>query len=464
MNKKELLRAIPKVDELLTDEYISEELKNTSRKIVVECIRKALEEIRTEIVNGNISNYTNSEIIEKIKFNINTVKSSKLRKLINATGVVIHTNLGRSILCKQALDNVIEVAKNYNNLEYNLENGERGSRYDHIEGLIKEITGAEGAMVVNNNAAAVMLALNTICSGKDAIVSRGQLVEIGGSFRIPEVMKLSGANLVEVGTTNRTHLYDYENVIGENTGAILKVHTSNFKITGFTQEITLEELVELGTRCSIPVVEDIGSGVFINLSKYGMSYEPTVQESIKKGIDIVTFSGDKLLGGPQAGIIAGKKSYIEKMKKNQLTRALRVDKMTLAALEGTLKCYLDEAKAIKDIPTLNMILSNETELKKKAIKLKNKLQKNIKDFEFRVAKDYSMVGGGSMPGEIIESYVVKVKSLKYTSNEIEIKLRKNSICPIISRVSNNEIILDVRTIPENDYEIIKKVFLLIDQI
>lgn len=464
MNKNELLRAIPKVDELLTNEYIKKELKDNSRKIVVECIRDTLEEVRTAIIEGTLTDYTNASIIEIIKVKVNASKQSKLRKLINATGVVIHTNLGRSILCNQALNNVIEVAKNYNNLEYNIEKGERGSRYEHIEELIKEITGAEAAMAVNNNAAAVMLALNTVCDGKEAIVSRGQLVEIGGSFRIPEVMKLSGASLVEVGTTNRTHLSDYENAIGENTGAILKVHTSNFKITGFTQEVPLEELAELGTKYNVPVIEDIGSGVFINLSKYGLSYEPTVQESIKKGADIVTFSGDKLLGGPQAGIIAGKKAFIDKMKKNQLTRALRIDKMTLAALEGTLKCYLDEEKAIKEIPTLNMLLSDKVDLKKKAFKLRNKLQKNIQGFEFNVDKDFSMVGGGSMPGEIIESYVVKVKSLNYNSNDIELKLRQNNICTIISRVSNNEVILDVRTISENDFELIKEVFKLFDKV
>ena len=273
------------------------------------------------------------------------------------------------------MENVITVAGSYNNLEYDIESGKRGSRYSHIEEIIKKVTGAEAAMVVNNNAAAIMLVLDTLAKEKEVIVSRGELVEIGGSFRIPEVMKFSGARLVEIGTTNRTHLYDYENNITENTGVLLKVHTSNFKILGFTEGVSLEELVELGEKHEIPVVEDIGSGVLIDFTKYGFTYEPTVQESIKKGIDVVTFSGDKMLGGPQAGIIVGKKKYIDKMKKNQLTRALRVDKMTLAALEGTLKYYIDEKEAVDNIPSLNMILMPKEEVKKKCYTSKEKTSK-----------------------------------------------------------------------------------------
>ncbi len=288
---------------------------------------------------------------------------------------MIHTNLGRSLLAKEAIENVIKVSENYSNLEYDLKQGKRGSRYSHVEELIKKVTGAEAAMVVNNNAAAVMLALNTLCEEKEAIVSRGQLVEIGGSFRVPDVMKFSRAHLVEVGTTNRTHLYDYENNINENTGVLLKVHTSNFKIMGFTEEVSSEEMVQLGEKYKLPVMEDIGSGTLVDFSKYGFTYEPTVQSSLEKGVDVVTFSGDKMLGGPQAGIIVGKKKYIDKMKKNQLTRALRIDKMTLAALEGTLKYYIDEKEAIENIPTLNMILSSKEIHKKKSSKIKKKTSK-----------------------------------------------------------------------------------------
>jgi L-seryl-tRNA(Ser) seleniumtransferase len=312
-------------------------------------------------------------------------------------------------------------------------------------------------MVVNNNAAAVMLVLSTMAKDKEVIVSRGQLVEIGGSFRVPDVMNFSGAKLVEVGTTNRTHLYDYENNITENTGVLLKVHTSNFKIMGFTEEVSIEQLVELGRAKNIPVIEDIGSGVLIDFSKYGFIYEPTVQESIKKGIDIVTFSGDKMLGGPQAGIIAGKKEYIDKIKKNQLTRALRIDKMTLAALEGTLKYYLDEEAAVKNLPTLYMILSSKEEHKKRAQRLKNRLQKSVEGLDIKLDMDYSMVGGGSMPTEKISTYVLKIKSTTKSIKQMEKSLRSN-ITPIIVRIYNNEIIMDIRTIFDKDFDTIVEAF------
>lgn len=270
-------------------------------------------------------------------------------------------------------------------------------------------------------------------------------------------MKFSRAHLVEVGTTNRTHLYDYENNINENTGVLLKVHTSNFKIMGFTEEVSSEEMVQLGGKYKLPVMEDIGSGTLVDFSKYGFTYEPTVQSSLEKGVDVVTFSGDKMLGGPQAGIIVGKKKYIDKMKKNQLTRALRIDKMTLAALEGTLKCYIDEKEAIENIPTLNMILSSEDIHKKRAQRLKRRLQNNVKDFNFKVSEDLSMVGGGSMPGERIPTYVVKVNSDKITAEKIEEKLRLSKN-PIIVRVSKDEVILDVRTLFERDFNIIVEEF------
>ena len=454
---KELLRQLPKIDELLKEELVQNAIDNNPRLIVVDSLRESIEVFRTGILKGDI-NSLNKEVVLNYALNLIDNKGRpNLRKLINGTGTVIHTNLGRSLLGDKAIENVITVAGSYNNLEYDIENGKRGSRYSHIEEIIKKVTGAEAAMVVNNNAAAIMLVLDTLCKGKEAIVSRGQLVEIGGSFRVPEVMKFSGAKLVEVGTTNRTHLYDYENNINENTGVLLKIHTSNFKIYGFTEEVSIEELVTLGVEKKVPVVEDIGSGVLIDFSKYGFTYEPTVQESIKKGIDVVTFSGDKMLGGPQAGIIVGKKKYIDLMKKNQLTRALRIDKMTLAALEGTFKYYLDEMEAIKNIPSLNMILSSKEDVKKKAIKLKKKLQAKVKKFTFTVDCDYSMVGGGSMPTEKISTYVIKIKSDALSAQETEYRLRTNAI-PIICRIFNNEIILDLRTIFEKDFDIIVDAF------
>nr|WP_246517059.1 L-seryl-tRNA(Sec) selenium transferase [Clostridium aciditolerans] len=455
------MRNLPKIDELLKEEIVVNELSSTMRTIVVESLRETIDSYRDLILKDDIKEYSKEDILKSFLELLSDKKGSNFKKVINAAGVVIHTNLGRSLLAKKALENVINVADNFNNLEYDLKKGQRGSRYSHVEELIKKVTGAEAAVVVNNNAAAVMLALNTLCKDKEAIVSRGQLVEIGGSFRVPDVMTFSGAKLVEVGTTNRTHLYDYENNINENTGVLLKVHTSNFKILGFTEDVSVEELVEIGNKKDIPVIEDIGSGTLVDFSKYGFTYEPTVQESIRKGADVVTFSGDKMLGGPQAGIIIGKKKYIDKMKKNQLTRALRIDKMTLAALEGTLKYYLDESEAVKNIPTLHMILSSKEEHKKRAQRLKRKLQNKVNNFKFALEEDYSMVGGGSMPAERIETYVIKVKSDKFSPQELERKLRENET-PIIIRVSNNEVVLDLRTIFDKDFDTIVDAFDALD--
>lgn len=461
MEKNQLLRDLPKIDELLKEEVVNNEINFTARKVVVETLREVIDNYRELILKDSISEYSKEDILEGFLQLLEEKKGSKFKKVINAAGVVIHTNLGRSLLAKKALENVVNVSDNYNNLEYDLKKGQRGSRYSHVEEIIKKVTGAEAAMVVNNNAAAVMLVLNTLCKDKEAIVSRGQLVEIGGSFRVPDVMTFSGAKLIEVGTTNRTHLYDYENNINENTGVLLKIHTSNFKILGFTEDVSLEELVQLGVEKDIPVIEDIGSGTLIDFSKYGFTYEPTVQESIKKGADVVTFSGDKMLGGPQAGIIIGKKKYIDKMKKNQLTRALRIDKMTLAALEGTLKYYLDEEEAVKNIPTLHMILSSKEEHKKRAQRLKKKLQNKIKSFKFTIEEDYSMVGGGSMPTEKIKTYVIRIKSEQFSPQELEKKLRENKN-PIIIRISNNEAILDIRTIFDKDFDLILDAFAALD--
>jgi L-seryl-tRNA(Ser) seleniumtransferase len=341
--------------------------------------------------------------------------------------------------------------QSYNNLEYDIKEGARGSRYDHLEKLVAEITGAEAALIVNNNAAAVMLVLNTLCKGKEAIVSRGQLVEIGGSFRIPDVMELSGAKLMEVGTTNKTHLFDYENNINENTGVLMKIHTSNYKIIGFTQEVSAENLQKVGEKFKIPVVEDLGSGALIDFSKYGFIHEPTVQESVKNNIDVITFSGDKMLGGPQAGFIIGKKEYIDKMKKNQLTRALRVGKMTIAAIEATLKLYSSESKAINEIPTLYMMLSSKETHKDRAEILMNRLKKSCKTFEFTIQEEYSKVGGGSLPTEKIETWVLKIKNQEISTNNLEKRLRENSI-PIIARISEDALIMDLRTIMDEDFD------------
>ncbi len=457
MDKKDLLRKLPKIDDLMKEAVVEGYLGNTLRVLVLDALRETIDQTRESILKDQCVEVDRDSIISSFITNIEEKKKPRLRRVINAAGVVIHTNLGRSILNEEAVNEVINVSMNYNNLEYDIKKGGRGSRYSHVEDIIKKVTGAEAAMVVNNNAAAVMLVLNTLCKNKEAIVSRGQLVEIGGSFRVPDVMTFSGAKLVEVGTTNRTHLYDYENNINDNTGVLLKVHTSNFKILGFTEEVSLEELSALGEERDIPVVEDIGSGTLVDFSKYGFTYEPTVQESIRKGADVVTFSGDKMLGGPQAGIIVGKKKYIDRMKKNQLTRALRIDKMTLAALEGTMKLYLDEKSAVEKIPTLYMILSSSEIHRERANILLDKLTSIDNGFDFNVAKEYSMVGGGSMPAEKIETYVVKAASHRLSADEMEKRLRLGNI-PIIVRVSNNEVIMDLRTIFDRDFDEIANAF------
>lgn len=353
------------------------------------------------------------------------------------------------------MDNIKDIAINYSNLEYDLETGSRGSRYDHLEEIICEITGGEAAMVVNNNAAAVMLVLSSVAKGKEVIVSRGELIEIGGSFRIPEVMEQSGASLVEVGTTNKTHLWDFENAINENTGALLKVHTSNYRVLGFTSNVDSSELFELKEKYNIPLIDDLGSGVLVDLSKYGIEYEPTVQESLKKGVDIVTFSGDKLLGGPQVGIIVGKREYIEKMKRNPLTRAFRVDKFTISALEATLRYYLDEGVAAKEIPTLAMLSMSKDEIERKAIELKSKIIDIIKDDNFKIdiEDNFSEVGGGSLPLEKLPTKCIVLTIENLSTQEFENNLRKFNI-PIITRLYKDRIYMDLRTIKEEEYNIV----------
>lgn len=451
-----LYKMIPKVDQILEDEVIKNLLEKNSKNLVMESIHEELNNIRMNISNGCDKSLISNKIenlVENIQKNLLNKKIFSLRKVINASGVVIHTNLGRSVLNDEILENVKNISVGYSNLEYDLEKGERGSRYSHLSEIIKKITGAEDCMVVNNNAAAVMLILSTMAKGKNVITSRSELVEIGGSFRIPDVCRESGAELKEIGTTNKTHLSDYENAIDENTAALFKVHQSNFKILGFTESVSSFELNSLKEKYNIPIIEDLGSGVLIDLSKYGLSHEPTVQECIKNGVDVVSFSGDKLLGGVQAGIIVGKKEYIEKMKKNQLTRALRVDKFTLSALEAVFSYYIDEELAISKIPTLNMLTIKIDELYSKAQKFIEYLGSN-NEFSYEIIDIDSEVGAGSLPTQKLPSKAVKVISKSFTENELEEKLRNNKI-PIIARIHKGNLIFDIRTIFENEFCIIK---------
>ena len=456
MNKNILYRNIPKVDVLLENPRIVKLIKKYHRDVIVDIIREEINKLRTFIKeNDDISliEEKTSQLVENITKSTEKIYSYNLRKVINGSGTILHTNLGRAIISKKHANYLSEVVTNYSNLEYNLEEGKRGERYSHFEKLICKITGAEAAMAVNNNAAAVMLVLSSMAKEKEVIVSRGELVEIGGKFRIPDVMKSSNAHLVEVGTTNKTHLEDYSDAITENTGALLKVHTSNFKILGFTESVSVEELSKLSKEKDIPIIEDIGSGVLIDLSKYGLKYEPTVQDSIKAGVDIVSFSGDKLLGGPQAGIIVGKKKYIDKMKKNPLTRAFRIDKFTATVLEMIFHEYLNEENAIKNIPVLSLITKDIKEIEESAIKLYEKLS-NLKDAaDIKVEDTLSQIGGGSLPTEKIKSKCISIvpKNISTASLEEQLRLNEN---PVVARISDDKLIIDMRCILEDEIEIL----------
>ena len=456
MNKKELFKMLPSVDEVLSQKEIEELIEKYPRSIVLESIREVIDINRKTIVaikteeEAEKFSLTMEKLIEETEKKARDNYALSLKKVINGTGTVLHTNLGRSLISEKIKDEIWTAASRYSNLEYDLEKGERGSRYVHLTDMIKRLTGAEDVLVVNNNAAAVMLVLSTMAKGGEAIVSRGELVEVGGSFRIPSVMALSGADLVEIGATNKTHLKDYEEAITENTRALMKVHTSNYRIMGFTESISVAELVELGKKYDLPVIEDLGSGVFIDLSKYGLEYEPTVLDSIHRGADIVTFSGDKMLGGAQAGIIVGKKKYISAMKKNQLTRALRVDKLTICALEATLRMYLDEEEAVKNIPTLNMITMPMEELERKANLLYAEIEKLNLDADVHIEECLSQVGGGSMPLETMKSRGIAITPNNMNVSTLERKLRLSD-SHIIARVYDNKYVLDVRTIFEDEF-------------
>ena len=450
---KHLLSQIPAINKILLLDEIKE-LMNTYTEVAIKsAIKQYIEEIKQAILNEELSEVPSlSKIVGEVARIVEKEDKNSLRRVINATGTILHTNLGRSLLSEKIKENIESVAFNYSNLEFDIDNKKRGSRYVHLIDIIKKLTGAEDVLVVNNNAAAVLLTLNTLVKDQEIIVSRGELVEIGGAFRIPEIIKLSGGVPVEVGTTNKTHLKDYENAITEETGALLKVHTSNYKILGFTESVSNEEISYLARENELVSINDLGSGQFVDFSKFGLPYEPTVKEILDSGIDIVTFSGDKLLGGPQAGIIVGKKKYIEKMKKNQLTRALRVDKMTLASLEATLKLYLDEKDALEHIPTLHMISLSKERLFGKADILKTKL--SSLDFDIRIEEDKAEVGGGSYPASYLESVAVKLTHRKLHATEIERRLLEVEI-PIITRIKDNSIILDMRTLRTREFDIVK---------
>ena len=448
--KQKDLSKIPSVDEVLKSPYGIERLDFYPRRIVLKAIREVLDAKRKRILNGYFDNLSTDIISADIEKAIKELSAYKLKPLINATGIVIHTNLGRAILSDKAIENINLVAGSYSNLEYEIYQGKRGKRYSHIKDILRELSGAEDAVIVNNNAAAVLLCLNTFAEDREVIVSRGELVEIGGSFRIPEVMKSSGAILREVGTTNKTHFSDYKNALSGSTALILKIHQSNYRIIGFTEEISIKELMKLGREFRVPVMADIGSGCMIDLEKYGIFGEPTVQDIIKTGVDIVTFSGDKLLGGPQAGIIIGKEKLIQKIQKNPLLRAMRIDKMTLASLEATFMQYLDEEKAVKEIPTLRMLTESLDSIKKRAKKIFTSLKKEISNqAKLEVIADQSQAGGGSLPEIDFPTFAVSIKPSNISVNELEKRLRLGNP-PIIARIKEDALLIDARTVQDKE--------------
>jgi L-seryl-tRNA(Ser) seleniumtransferase len=464
-NKTKLLKALPKVDEcigLLIGLLKSNSELSVPSRILKTAVQSSIKKEREKILRGDDAcrEMSFDEWMTIFQNEISVKLTPHFRRVINGTGVVIHTNLGRSILSEKTTDNLVQAGGYYSNLEFSLETGKRGSRYSLVEDIICELTGAEAALVVNNNAAAVFIALNTLANNKEVIVSRGQLVEIGGSFRIPDIMTKSGATLKEVGATNRTHLYDYERAITEETALLLRVHTSNFRIIGFTSEVSAEEMVKLAQDNDLATMEDLGSGSLIDLSQFGFPKEPTVQQIVEAGVDVVTFSGDKLLGGPQAGIIVGKKDVIAEIKRNPLNRVLRIDKFTLSSLESVLREYFDLTLALKNIPTLSMLTITSEELKKRAKKIQRRLKKRIEtQCEIRIVPTVSRVGGGALPEFGIDSWAIDFGPSNMKLSIFENRLRKLPI-PLIGRIENDRFLIDVRTV--QDREINDLVSLLID--
>ncbi|NTU41502.1 MAG: L-seryl-tRNA(Sec) selenium transferase [Nitrospirales bacterium] len=462
MEKKALLSSLPSVDEVLKSPEGIQWLEAYPRRYVLQAVREVINHIRQAILNADIMEVSLNGIIQSAQKRIEALSSPSLRPLINATGVVIHTNLGRSVLPSSVMTKVAAVASGYSTLEYDLLEGKRGKRQAHIRRLLQEVTGAEDGIAVNNNAAAVFLCLSAIAKGREVIVSRGELVEIGGSFRIPDVMTASGANLIEVGATNKTHIQDYKKEISENSSLLLKVHQSNYRMVGFTKEVSPEELVSLGRKHGIPVMYDLGSGCLIDLKPYGIHIEPTVQEIVKSGCDIVTFSGDKLLGGPQAGIIVGKTELIQRISKHPLMRAMRIDKLTLAALEATLMLYLDEEKAKREVPTLRMLLQKPEEIKARAKRIVARLKRSMGQshtelVDISLKEDSSPSGGGALPEIEFPTFCVSLRPKRLSVNRLEERLRRGEP-PIITRIKENTLLIDCRTVGDHEVgEVVKGV-------
>ncbi len=447
-----LLRRIPSVERLFEAAGFQQLASEYGRSELLAATRAVLAKIRKEVIEGRIEETNFETTIDSVASSVRSLlvstTASSLVPVVNATGIIVHTNLGRAPLPESAIDALAKIARGYSNLEFNLEAGKRGHREQHAARLLARMFPGHDAHVVNNNAAAVLLVLNAFAASREVIVSRGELVEIGGSFRIPDILERSGATLREVGTTNKTRLADYEEAIGPSTGLILRVHHSNFRIIGFTERATTEELVDLGQAHNLPVIEDFGSGNMLPLGPYGLPDEPTVLESLKKGVDLVTFSGDKLLGGPQAGIIVGSPERVQTCRKNPLARALRVDKLTYAALEATLSSYVRES-ALEDVPVLKMLSTPPSEIESRSHRFVKSL-KAIEGLNLHVAKGFSKVGGGAAPEEEIPTYVMTVDVAGKSAQQVLARLRFHKP-PIIARISDDKVLIDLRTVlPEQE--------------
>ena len=443
-----LLRQIPAVNELLNRNALRDLEVRVGRRALVECTRRALQRLRDQIVGGDVSSVSLAALEREIVAEAEAAARFSLRPVINASGVVLHTNLGRAPLAREAVEHLAEVSTRYSNLEYDLDVGARGKRDVHTDRLFCQLLGAEKTLLVNNNAAAVLLALNTLAEEAEVVVSRGELIEIGGSFRIPEVCAKSGAVLREVGTTNRTRIADYAAAVNERTRVLLRVHPSNFRILGFTERPSLEEFVELAQRHNLIAMEDLGSGCLVDLSPEGIRDEPTAAASLRAGVDVVTFSGDKLLGGPQAGILAGKREPLERIRRNPLFRALRVDKLTIAALEATILLYLQGKP--QAMPALRMIQLAREEIRQRATCLAEKISAHAQ-FSVRVQDGDSVIGGGSTPAQSLPTALLAVAHSRHSAQELERLLRRNSP-PVIARVEEGVLLLDLRTVFEDQDE------------
>lgn len=435
-----MLSHIPSVEKILNDNRIIDLLEKYSRDSIIKLIRIELEVIRQRIVDSNLE-FNYEVLIDNLINKANNLWLNEIKNVINATGVILHTNLGRAPLSSDAADSVRDISLSYSDLEFSIKSAKRGSRQEIVSDILCNLTGAESAFVVNNNASAVFLTILALCENKDVIVSRGEAVEIGGGFRIPDIISNSSANLVEIGTTNKTYVHDYETAINDKSGCILMVHTSNFKITGFTHSADISDLVKLSSSKGLPIIQDLGSGTLIDTRDFNLDYEPTIQDSIKSGIDLVLFSGDKLLGGPQSGIIVGKKKYLDLIKKHPIARAIRIDKLNLTALSSTLLHYIKD-EAIDKIPVWKMISADIESLKARVIDWQNKIT-----IESNIIEGQSTIGGGSLPGQILPTYLLSISGLKIDCgvNEFFNKLLNNKF-PIVARIEKNNIIFDPRTV------------------